>query len=56
MSDIIVRAAGGQDLLKAPRLHEPIDPSVATLLGKALEDEQAFAARLEAWLARRRRP
>ena len=54
MSDLILRVAAGQDLSKAPRAHDRIDPAVAAVLGTALADEQAFDAKLQAWLARRR--
>ena len=55
MSDLILRAAAGQNLSKAPRAHDRIDPAVAAVVGKALEDEQAFEATLHAWLAQRRK-
>jgi creatinine amidohydrolase len=54
MSDLILRAIGGQDLSKAPRAHDRIDPAVASVVGRALEDDQAFEARFQVWLARRR--
>jgi creatinine amidohydrolase len=56
MSDLILRAIGGQDLSKAPRIWDRIDPAVAGIVGKALEDEQAFEAKLQNWLAQRRQP
>jgi creatinine amidohydrolase len=54
MSDLILRAARGQNLSKAPRAHDQIDPAVAGVVGSALDDERAFEASLQAWLARRR--
>ena len=54
LTDLILRAIGGQDLSKAPRAHDRLNPAVVPVVGRALEDEQAFEARLQAWLARRR--
>jgi hypothetical protein len=44
----MLRAIRGQDLLKAPRAPDRTDPAVASVLGKALEDEQAFEQKLQA--------
>jgi hypothetical protein len=41
LSELIVRAIGSEDLLSAPRAPDRIDPVLASVLGKALEDEQA---------------
>ena len=54
MSDLILRAIGGQDLSGAPRVDNRIDPAVAGIVGKALDDEQAFESKLQNWLAKRR--
>jgi creatinine amidohydrolase/Fe(II)-dependent formamide hydrolase-like protein len=55
MSALIVRAVKGENLRKAPRAHDQLDPTVAAILRPALENERAFAGKLEAWLAARRR-
>jgi creatinine amidohydrolase len=54
MSALILRAIKGENMLKAPRAHDRIDPTVAAILGPPLENERAFAAKLDAWLASRR--
>ena len=54
MSDLIVRAARGEQLLKAPRAHEPVDPAVEGIVRKVLDNERAFESKLAAWLERRR--
>ena len=56
LSDLILRAIGGQNLLQAPRLPERIEPDVAGILGAVLDDERAFDARLQEWLSRRQQP
>jgi creatinine amidohydrolase len=53
LSDLILRAVGGQDLSKAPRAPDRIDAATASILGPALEDEQVFEAALQEWLSRR---
>ena len=53
ISDLILRAARGENLSKAPRAHDRVDPAVAGVVGTALDDERAFEARLQAWLAKR---
>jgi creatinine amidohydrolase len=53
LSELILRSIGGQDLLKAPRFPDRIDPAMATVLGEALENERAFEAKLQEWLAKR---
>jgi creatinine amidohydrolase len=55
LSELVLRAVKGEDLSKAPRAHDRIDPEVASIVGKALEHEQAFETRFEEWLSRRRR-
>jgi hypothetical protein len=54
LSELALRALKSVDLSKAPRAHDRIDPEVASIVGKALEDEQAFETRFEAWVSRRR--
>jgi creatinine amidohydrolase len=53
LSEIVLRAAGGENLLKAPRMPARLDPGRAVVFEKALANERAFEAKLEAWLARR---
>ena len=55
LSDLILRATGGENLPKAPRMPARLDPGRAGVFGKALENERAFEAKLHAWLAARRR-
>jgi hypothetical protein len=55
LSDLILRATGGENLLKAPRMPGPLDPGRAGVFAKALDNERAFEAKLDAWLAARRR-
>jgi creatinine amidohydrolase len=54
MSDLILRAIGGENLLKAPRFPDRIDPAMAAVLGEALENERAFESKLQDWLAKHR--
>jgi creatinine amidohydrolase len=54
LSEIVLRAAGGENLSKAPRAPAGLDPARASVFAKALENERAFEARLDAWLAVRR--
>ena len=53
LSDLMLRAIGGQDLTHAPRAPDRIEPAVASVLGKALDAERTFERSLEEWLARR---
>ena len=53
MSDVVLRAIGGQDLRKAPRAPDRIDPALASIIGTALDAERDFDTQLQAWLARR---
>jgi hypothetical protein len=50
----MLRAVGGENLFDHPRLPDKVPPAVAPMLEKALADEAAFGAKLEAWLAERR--
>jgi creatinine amidohydrolase len=54
LSELILRAAGGENLLTAPRMPAALDPGRAGVFAKALENERAFEAKLDAWLAARR--
>ena len=54
LSDIILRAAGGNDASRAPRAPDTIDPALETVLGDVLDNERAFESKLDQWLARRR--
>jgi creatinine amidohydrolase len=55
MSDLIVRAAGGENFSKAARIPDRIEPVMAPILGKVLENERAFQAKLQDWLAQHQR-
>jgi creatinine amidohydrolase len=55
LSDLVLRAVRGENLLKAPRLPDGIDPAIATVLRNGLDDERAFELKLQEWLGRRRR-
>jgi len=54
MSEIILRATAGENLLKAPRMPADLDPGRAGVVAKALENERALEVKLAAWLAARR--
>ena len=54
LSDLILRAVRGENLLKASRAGDRIDPALLTVVDKALENERAFESKLDEWLARRR--
>ena len=54
-TDLILRAVRGENMLAHPRVPETVPPAVAPILEKALASEAAFEARLEDWLARRRK-
>ena len=53
LSSLVLRAVGGEDLRKASRAPDKIDPALAAVLENAIADERVFEARLAAWLARR---
>jgi creatinine amidohydrolase len=55
-SDIIVRAARGENFSKAPRFPDPNHPALPGPIRNALENDRAFEAKLQEWLNRRRRP
>ena len=49
----VVAVCAGEDLCKASRAPDRIDPALAAVLENAIADERVFEARLAAWLARR---
>jgi creatinine amidohydrolase len=55
LTELILRATRGEDLLKAPRAPAQLDSGRAGVLDKVLQDEREFEAKFDAWLARRRR-
>jgi creatinine amidohydrolase len=54
-ADLIVRAVRGENMRAHPRSPETLPPDLATVFGKRLADEAAFEAKLENWLAQRRK-
>ena len=54
LTELILRAARGENLLTAPRAPGQLDPGRAGLVDKVLQNEREFEAKLDAWLARRR--
>jgi creatinine amidohydrolase len=52
---LIVRAAGGEDLSRAPRANDTIEPAIAPVANAAFENQRGFESRLQAWLDRRQR-
>ena len=55
LTELVLRAVRGENLLKAPRAPGQLDPGRGGLVDKVLENEREFEAKLDAWLARRRR-
>ena len=53
-TDVIVRAARGENMLGRPRVPEAVPPAVAPALEKALANEAAFDAALQKWLAQQK--
>jgi len=53
-TELILRAAGGENLFLHARAPDTVPPAVAPMLEKALAREAAFESKLEAWLAQRR--
>jgi len=49
-----LRAVSGENLFVHPRFPDAVPPPVAATAERALQNEAAFAASLETWLARRR--
>ena len=54
-ADLILRAVRGENLFVHPRAPETVPPAVVPILDKALANEAAFGAKLEDWLAQRRK-
>jgi hypothetical protein len=55
MSELILQALRGEDMAARPGQPVTIPPPVAPIIERALANEAAFAAELEAWLAQRGR-
>lgn len=55
LTELMLRAARGENLLKAPRAPAQLDPRRAGAFDRALKNEREFEAKLDAWLAHRRR-
>jgi creatinine amidohydrolase/Fe(II)-dependent formamide hydrolase-like protein len=54
-TDLILRAVRGENMFVHARVPETVPPAVAPMLQKALANEAAFDAKLEDWLAKRRK-
>jgi creatinine amidohydrolase len=54
-TDLILRAVGGENMFVHARVPEAVPAAVAPVLEKELANEAAFEARLENWLAERRK-
>jgi hypothetical protein len=54
-TDLILRAVRGENMFLHARVPETVPPAVAPILEKALANEAAFEAKLEDWLAQRRK-
>ena len=55
MTELLLRAVRGENLLKAPRAPAQLDAGRTSLVERELQNEREFEAKLDAWLARRRR-
>lgn len=55
LSELMIRAARGEDFSRAPRFPDPNHPALAGPIRKVLENERAFDFKLQQWLDRRRR-
>jgi creatinine amidohydrolase len=55
MSELIRQAIGGEDMSTRPGAPDMLPSPIAPVIERALANEAAFAAELEAWLAQRRR-
>ena len=53
-ASLMLRAVSGENLFVHPRFPDAVPPPVAATAERALQNEAAFAASLETWLARRR--
>ena len=54
-ADLMVRTVRGEDMFKHPRTPDTIPAPVAPMLAIELAEEQAFQAKFDEWMARRRR-
>jgi creatinine amidohydrolase len=54
LAELLLRAARGENLLKAPRAPGELDARRKGLVDRELQHEREFEAKLNAWLARRR--
>lgn len=54
-SDLMLRAVRGENLRAHPRQPEELPSNLTSLFDKMLGDERAFAAKLDEWLARRKK-
>ena len=54
-TDLILRAVRGENMFLHARVPDAVPPAVAPVLEKALANETQFEARLENWLAQRRK-
>ena len=54
-TDLILRAVRGENMFVHARVPETVPPAVAPILEKALANEAAFEAKLENWLAQRKK-
>ena len=54
-TDLILRAVGGENMFVHPRLPDAVPAAVAPTIEKQLANEAAFDARLENWLAQRKK-
>jgi hypothetical protein len=55
LTDLILRAVRGENMVVHPRFPETVPPPVAAILEKALASEAAFDARLEDWLVKHKK-
>jgi creatinine amidohydrolase len=53
VSELILQALRGEDMLARPRLPETVPPPIAPMIENALASEAAFEAELGRWLAQR---
>ena len=54
-TELMLRAVRGENLFGHPRLPDSVPPVIAPMLEKSLANEVAFEARLDGWLAQRRK-
>ena len=55
MSELILQAIRGEDMSARPGAPATLPPAIAPIIERALANEAAFEAELDAWLAQRRR-